>query len=159
MIKLSDRRRGPAPAATIAFESFPNHPIAQRGGDSLQRSGYAAFSPYATTFKLFYRHAVHLSLSKWRWFVDLIDDMLNNVSVKSYPFPTICQNPADLLDSSTRPEIRCPHPKDNMIHKRKGVVQHESLHPSVEISTPIGAGEERPADLKFARLSCVPEVQ
>ena len=90
--------------------------------------------------------------------VDLIDDMLNNVSVKSYPFPTICQNPADLLDSSTRPEIRCSHPKDNMIHKRKGIVQHESLHLSVVISTPIGAGEERPADLKFARLCSVPKV-
>src|SRR4030095_5256577 len=152
MIKLSDRRRGPAPAATIAFESFPNHPIAQRGGDSLQHSGYAAFSPYATTFKQFYRHAVQLSLSKWRWFIDLIDDMLNNVSVQSSPFPTICQNPADLFDSFTRPKVGCPHQENNMIHKRKGVVQHESLHLSVVISTPIGAGKERPADLKFARL-------
>src|SRR4030095_5106959 len=30
-IKLSDRRRGRAPTATIAFESFPNRPIARRG--------------------------------------------------------------------------------------------------------------------------------
>jgi hypothetical protein len=85
-----------------------------------------------------------LSLSKWRWFVDLIDDMLNNVSVKSSLFPTICENPADLFDSFTRSEIRRPHQEDNMIHKRKSVVQHESLHLSVVISSPMRAGKELP---------------
>jgi hypothetical protein len=84
--------------------------------------------------------------------------MLNSISVKSSLFPTICQNPADLFESFTRSEIRCPHQEDNMIHKRKSVVQHESLHLSVVSSTPIGAGKERPADLKFARLRSVPEA-
>src|SRR5215471_16810739 len=108
--------------------------------------------------KRFRRHAVDCIYLIGRWFVDLIDDMLKNVSAKSYSFSTICQNPTDFLHSSTRSEIRCSHPKNNMIDKRKGVVQHESLHLSVVVATPIGAGEERPADLKFVWLRSVPEV-
>ena len=102
--------------------------------------------------------ALQLSLGNRRRFVDLINDMLNGVSMQCSRFATVCKNCADLFNGFTRTEIRCPDQKNNMIHESKSVVQHESLHLSVVISTPTRAGKECPADLKFPPRRSIPEV-
>src|SRR4051812_21966468 len=71
------------------------------------------------------------TLAKCCWFVDLIDDVLNSLPVKSSRVPTIRQNPTNFFDGFARAEVRSAHQENNPIHKCKSVGQHKAFHLSV----------------------------
>jgi hypothetical protein len=97
-------------------------------------------------------------LGNCRRFLDLVDDVFEGLSVKHSRHAPIGENRADFFDSFTRPEIRGPDQENDPIDTRKGVVQHETFHLSVVVSTPMGARQECPPNLKLAWLRSIPEI-
>src|SRR5438874_1075673 len=78
--------------------------------------------------------------------LDPVDEALAATGVEPRSVP----HRADLFDRPLRAEVPRPDQEDDAVNKLKRMAEHEPLHFSVVDAAPVGAGQERPADLDLA---------
>src|SRR5215510_1372884 len=97
-------------------------------------------------------------ISKGAGLTDLKNYKFKSDSVESSLDATLRQNSTDLFHGLLRSNVVNADEKNNPFDKLERVIQHQALHLAVVDSTPMGAGQKCPTDLKLALIRPIPIV-
>src|SRR5260221_9355658 len=88
----------------------------------------------------------------------LLRDLENEIRPVTGQFAgkqSLALDASDLGHGALRAPVLIADPEHDGVDKRKGVVEHQALHFAVAATTPMAAGEKRPADLDLTQLRLI----